>query len=384
MTFRRIRHAAARSAAHSRGSSARHGFTLVELLAVIAIIGVLVGLLLPAVQNARESARRSACTNKLKQLGLAYLNFHDAQGRMPSSWRFWWNPLPVSGAVGNWSGVTYVLPFMERSDVHDHARTFFGDGVTGKNPGDYAANQFVGSSPVMKVEDLLCASDPQITFSARAYMPLSYRQNAADAIYGPSQFFLWTTQTYMLNQFKRQPHMTMGRLSQVTDGLSKTFMLGEAVIGDASADKRTSYATVSGYQNNAAISSCIAAPATAQPASAYAPIDAYKRPGACWANATPGYSWFFTAQPPNSPRCSSMDSSNSTGPDYTMVPLSSNHGGGAQAVMCDGAVRWVADSIDTNNSPDGQPTSPTDTSPTRWGVLGALGTARQGETVSLD
>jgi len=65
----------------------RNGFTLVELLVVIAIIGVLVALLLPAIQAAREAARRVQCTSHLKQLGLAVQNFHDSKNRIPSSRR---------------------------------------------------------------------------------------------------------------------------------------------------------------------------------------------------------------------------------------------------------------------------------------------------------
>ena len=88
----------------------RLGFTLVELLVVIAIIGILVALLLPAVQAARESARRSQCQNNLRQLGLAAHNFHDTYKKLPSSVR-------PSGAttLPRIAGLTFLLPFLEQS-----------------------------------------------------------------------------------------------------------------------------------------------------------------------------------------------------------------------------------------------------------------------------
>jgi prepilin-type N-terminal cleavage/methylation domain-containing protein len=94
--------------------SSRRGFTLVELLVVIAIIGTLVGLLLPAVQAARESARATQCRNNMKQVGLALQNFHDARKSFPHGAR-----IPVTTASqGNWNWRVDILPFMEEASLY--------------------------------------------------------------------------------------------------------------------------------------------------------------------------------------------------------------------------------------------------------------------------
>ncbi len=86
----------------------RHGFTLIELLVVIAIIAVLAALILPAVQTAREAARRSQCANNLKQLALATHNFHDAKRHLPSSIR------PASTGTVRFGSLTQLLPFLDK------------------------------------------------------------------------------------------------------------------------------------------------------------------------------------------------------------------------------------------------------------------------------
>ena len=107
----------------------QRGFTLVELLVVIAIIGILVALLLPAVQAAREAARRSRCQNNLKQLGLALLNYHDTHDGLPPAAN-WINLSTVTthnngGLRENW--VIMILPFLEQQTVYDSFNLFFSD-----------------------------------------------------------------------------------------------------------------------------------------------------------------------------------------------------------------------------------------------------------------
>ncbi len=101
----------------------RKAFTLVELLVVIAIIGILIALLLPAVQAARESARRLQCSNHLKQIGLACLNHESAFGVLPDGGERYWlsrtinDGTPAQAGKQNWGVFYQILPYIEQKNV---------------------------------------------------------------------------------------------------------------------------------------------------------------------------------------------------------------------------------------------------------------------------
>jgi len=127
---------------HERAS---RGFTLIELLVVIAIIAILVALLLPAVQQAREAARRSSCKNNLKQIGLALHNYLDTYTAFPPSICLD-NPIGASTG-GQWSVHARILPYIEQAALYDAA--------------DLNADYTAGQPPAnVRVPTYLCPSDP--------------------------------------------------------------------------------------------------------------------------------------------------------------------------------------------------------------------------------
>jgi prepilin-type N-terminal cleavage/methylation domain-containing protein len=143
----------------------RRAFTLIELLVVIAIIGVLVALLLPAVQQAREAARRAQCKNNLKQLGLAMHNYLDTHNCFP--------PNGVSNATGTqtWSAQAFLLPFIEGGNLYNAINFNVGYG--------HAANVTPVHIKAMRIPVLICPSDPNdrqrlTAAGAPEHYPLNY------------------------------------------------------------------------------------------------------------------------------------------------------------------------------------------------------------------
>lgn len=208
--------------------SSRTGFTLVELLVVIAIIGTLVGLLLPAVQSARESARRTRSLSNLKQIGLALHLFHDANRHFPAgfkstttgSWAGGSNDaVPESGP--GWSFFAFILPFMEESSLHGSIR--FDLPIT--DPLNKAARE----TPVAVFVDPGDASPRLVDVTdsgsppADASTPTVICQ-AAVCSYAGSLGTLMYEQQPFTGVFHRNSRV---RLSEISDGASMTIGVGE-------------------------------------------------------------------------------------------------------------------------------------------------------------
>jgi len=203
----------------------KRAFTLVELLVVIAVIGVLVGLLLPAVQSTRESARRMSCGSKLRQFGLSLLNYESAKRAFP--------PTDIrTGTTAGWSLHARLLPYMEEatiSDRLDFTKTPFTGPYTGQTPTAEFVALFATPLPV-----LLCPSDPAPSVqksNGYAYAGNNYMVSIGSATADGNGKAYWDfskpTDGIVYENSKVKP-------SQMTDGLSKTVIASEAVrsIGD--------------------------------------------------------------------------------------------------------------------------------------------------------
>jgi prepilin-type N-terminal cleavage/methylation domain-containing protein len=213
----------------------RAGFTLVELLVVIAIIGVLVALLLPAVQTARESARRSKCTNNLKQIGLAVHNYENTFRTFPIG--------AYDCCYGTW--VLSILPFIEQGSLYQlYVRPGGMEGFGGAAGPDIRYGTAV-NLPVTQTQiaSYVCPSDTKsanlgvingVTFHnyvSNYGNTVRGRLNSQGVIFGGAPFIL------VINPVKMPGFVTDGRLPQfvkfadVTDGLSATLAFSETVQG---------------------------------------------------------------------------------------------------------------------------------------------------------
>lgn len=190
-----------------------HGFTLVELLVVIAIIGILIALLLPAVQAAREAARRMQCSNNLKQIALALHNYHDAMKCFPPVGTTFWN----TGTM-EVSWLYPVLPYMEQMSVYEEMK---------KAPNAYHATLSKQVAPAF-----VCPSDGQNEFD---YISIAAEQRTANynAVMGPGRDdkhlgsgslpYGYAATDGIIYMYSKT------RIGHIQDGTSNTLLVGERI-----------------------------------------------------------------------------------------------------------------------------------------------------------
>lgn len=327
---------------------AQRGFTLVELLVVIAIIGVMVGLLLPAVQAAREAARRMSCSNNLKQLGVALHNFHDTYNRLP----------PMGGTIGGGTEgynrlapLVHLLPFMEQQALLEQYRTT----TDSTNWSPWENNVLVNT----QVGAFLCpsSSSPATRHATRA---------------GKNYVFCGGDEH---NISKRDPRGMFGitdrvpnplTFASVIDGLSNTIAISEHIVPAST----QSLGRVAENHSSATPADCLTTynRSTKQ----YIGGTVGQEPSQLWAFGWGYFAGFHTILPPNSPSCATTNQNSGTG----FFSTSSQHPGGVQAAMADGSVRFITESIDAGNL-NTSAASVSGISP--YGVWGALGSKAGGE-----
>jgi len=349
----------------------RRGFTLVELLVVIAIIGVLIALLLPAVQQAREAARRMQCTNNLKQLGLAMHNYHDTYGSFPGAgFRH-----PGSGNRF-YSWTMNILPFIEQNALYDNQQNRL---HTGALPSPWSTNSgdaFTAQNMMVDIDAFICPSDPPPTDRGESPSLLNYRVCLGDTLqdnHHPDRNRL----NRGIFSYIGQDRKATNGFNTITDGTSNTILLSEAVGGGGPRDINGGVAvSVTGQTP----SDCWARVDTANPRFLTGDVRANFRPpgGRAW-DGRPYFNGINTVVAPNGPMCQSSGVDGSWG----HVTASSHHPGGVLVVYADASSSFVTETIDAgdlsataanglqDNGVDGQ--SP-------FGVWGALGTKSGGET----
>jgi len=353
-------------------------FTLIELLVVIAIIAILIALLLPAVQQAREAARRTQCKNNLKQLGLAIHNYHDVHGTAPIGCTIQDGaPGGINNTYRRFSAHLGLLPYVEQANVYQAQTAFV---ALPANAGGGVPWNNAAPCVTAKLPYLLCPSDSESTVDG-IKAKTNYMFCQGDNAWDQNPSWAGNNGNGIRGFFKSiQGNGSGGKprnFRDVTDGLSNTIAMGERITGKPGGNSiksgASTTAVANGGRNNPAL--CLA---SVGQGGVYTTLGngngAILSGQRAFDGATP-FTAVNTIIGPNGPSCKNGDDNNHDRDG--VFSMTSQHTGGAQVLLCDGAVRFISDNIHTGNLASLGATS--GASP--YGVWGALGSVNGGEVI---
>ena len=287
----------------------RSGFTLIELLVVIAIIAILMALLLPAVQQVREAARRTQCKNNLKQIGVALHNYHSSHRCFPFAWG---GTVPAGGSPG-YSAISQLLPYIDQAPLYES--------INFERP---LTDPLNSPARLREISLLRCPSDFE--------NPQPQTGGAINYMANKGSGHVWADPNQQNGVFI---YLKSLRMKDITDGSSNTAAFSERVLTDGNNGLVSPEADVFlGMSDPAtpdeAIQMCEAIDITDL---------AHQFPlfmGAPWMN---GQHTYLHVNVPNTRSCGFY-------PTKATMPPSSRHTGGVHVLLCDGATRFVSENID--------------------------------------
>ena len=408
----------------------KRAFTLVELLVVIAIIGMLIALLLPAVQAAREAARRMQCSNKIRQLAIAVHNFESANKFIPSSSHSKKLCIDVRAkhiGKSNWDAtiltgpnfrtrdrISYLcdlLPFFEQNALYDRIvmnvssegpMTGYGAADCNDNPNPWNPGTVADNTWRAKIDSLLCPSDSEkSSFPTEHNGGNSYHCSRGDIVWNQ-----WSWPESNRGAFCAGHYETYG-WDGFTDGTSNTVLLAEMAIspiqtvpGSNTSAHRTIKGGVAASVAAGAPENCWArrgangelnGTSFGYPGTGDSNPDRYASGiGRRWSDANSPYTHFQTLLPPNSPNCTQSANDMEA---QVIYAASSYHTGGCNVVFADAAGRFISETIEVKDlgklpkKGDGNDFGNNQWNqyrgPALYGVWSALGSRKGNESVSV-